>query len=183
MPLGLITAYLSGGVTERLPTRPAGTPGTAPVFAADTGRWLDNTEALPRRNPGRRAHPTQHDNEKGDMMPDAITRDESSGGTRNGYHYARIVELNGRVVRAFVERDSYVQQSRAVVQVLNDQMNWTVLASEAPDGWWPGTPLPYNQDVDAVSVLGPIADRLLDRAVTILGGTAPRCPRCSDPPK
>lgn len=111
-----------------------------------------------------------------------ITRDERSGGTRNAYHYVRIVEFDGRVVRAMVRRDSYAQQSHAVAQVLNDEMTWTNLAAEDPNDWWPGTPLPYNEAVDAAIVLGPVAERLLNRAATILTSTAPRCPRCSRQP-
>lgn len=123
--------------------------------------------------------PTQHNNGKMNPMSELFTRDEQSSGTRNGYHYARIIEFNGRVVRAFVKRDSYIQQSYAVAEVLNDQMKWTNLTAEAPDDWWPGTPLPYDNDVDAAAVLGSVAERLLNRAATILASTAPRCPRCS----
>lgn len=40
-----------------------------------------------------------------------------------------------------------------------------------PGDWWPGTPLPYNKDVDAAAVLGPVAERLLNRAAMILAST------------
>jgi hypothetical protein len=72
-----------------------------------------------------------------------IDRDEATGTTTpHRYHHTRTVEIAGRIVRAHVERGYYINQSRAVSEVLNDQMTWTSLAADAPSDWWHNTPTP-----------------------------------------
>lgn len=38
--------------------------------------------------------------------PVIITRDETAGSARQNYHFTRVVETSGRIVRAHVVRDS-----------------------------------------------------------------------------
>src|SRR5690348_7333614 len=94
-------------------------------------------------------------------------RDEAAGATARRYHHTRVVEITGRTVRARVERDFYLDQSLAVAEVLNDQMTWTSLAADAPGNWWHDTPTP-GLDARAVTILGPLTEKLLRRAAAIL---------------
>lgn len=95
-------------------------------------------------------------------------RDETTGTGPHRYHHTRTVEIAGRTVRAHVERDFYINQSRAVAEVLNDQMIWTSLAADAPSDWWHNTPTP-GPDIDGPArFLSPVTERLLQRAATIL---------------
>ncbi|UOZ03414.1 hypothetical protein [Amycolatopsis sp. WQ 127309] len=94
-------------------------------------------------------------------------RDSAAGATSTRYHYTRVVAMAGRTVRACVERDYYLGHSCAVVEVLNDQMTWTSLASDAPSNWWYDTPTPTHH-LDASAVLGRLADDLLYRAARIV---------------
>jgi len=48
------------------------------------------------------------------------------------YHYTRVVETIGRVVRVRIERGVRPSQSHAVAEVLADTMTWTHLAHEVP---------------------------------------------------
>ncbi|WP_395110217.1 hypothetical protein [Actinomadura sp. SCN-SB] len=102
-------------------------------------------------------------------MTAAMTeRDHSAGATPHRYHYTRTVEIAGHTVRACVERDTFIRRSRAVADVLNDQMIWTSLAAEAPSDWWYDTPRP-GPGVDAPArFLRPVTERLLQRAAAIL---------------
>ncbi|WP_424187644.1 hypothetical protein ACOBQX_07560 [Actinokineospora sp. G85] len=100
-------------------------------------------------------------------MPTMIERDESSGADSHRYHYIRVVEIAGRIVRARVERCLYLGQCLAVAEVLNDTMHWTSLAAEAPTTWIHDTPDPAPH-TRAVTILGPVAERLLHRAAVIL---------------
>ncbi|MFI9811545.1 hypothetical protein [Saccharothrix variisporea] len=99
-----------------------------------------------------------------------IERDEASGTNAHGYHHTRVVEIAGQIVRARVERDFYLDQSLAVTEVLNNQMTWTSLAADAPGNWWHDTPTP-RLDTHAVTILGPLTERLLHRAAAILATT------------
>jgi hypothetical protein len=92
-------------------------------------------------------------------------RDETADATSNHYHYSRIVDIAGHVVRATLKRDFYLDHSRASVEVINDHRSWPLLAEDPASNWWHATP-PPRREVDAV--LGPLADRLLHRAATIL---------------
>jgi hypothetical protein len=71
-----------------------------------------------------------------------------------------------------VERDRHVHRSRAVAEVLTDQMTWTHLTDDAPGNWWHTTQTP-QADVDAATVLGPLAQRLLNRAAEVLAPPPP----------
>ena len=68
--------------------------------------------------------------------------DETAGIGPRSYHHTRTVEIAGRTVRAHVERGNRLRTSRAVADVLNDQMTWTSLAAESPKDWWHDTPTP-----------------------------------------
>ena len=96
-----------------------------------------------------------------------IDRDEAAGATAHRYHHTRVVEIAGRIVRARVERDFYLDQSLAVAEVLNDHTTWTSLAADAPNNWWHDTPAP-GLDIHAAGILGPLTERLLHRAAAIL---------------
>jgi hypothetical protein len=92
-------------------------------------------------------------------MTAAITeRDEATGTTPHGYHHTRTVEIAGHTVRAHVERDYYLNQSRAVAEVLNDQMTWTSLAADAPSDWWHNTPTPGPDIHDPTRFLSPVTN-------------------------
>jgi hypothetical protein len=110
-----------------------------------------------------------------------IDRDEATGTTPHSYHHTRTVEIAGRTVRAHVERGYYLNTSRAVAEVLNDQMTWTSLAAEAPSGWWHDTPYVTSPVVvdDPARFLGPVTERLLQRAAAIL--SAPPTTRTISP--
>jgi hypothetical protein len=82
--------------------------------------------------------------------------------------HTRTVEIAGRTVRAHVERGYYINQSRAVAEVLNDQMIWTSLAADAPSDWWHNTPTPGSDIHDPTRFLSPVTGRLLQRAAAIL---------------
>ena len=97
-----------------------------------------------------------------------IDRDEAAGTTPNRYHHTRTVEIAGRLVRAHVERDYYLNQSHSVAEVLNDQMTWTSLAADAPSDWWHNTPTPGPDIHDPTRFLSPVTERLLQRAAAIL---------------
>jgi hypothetical protein len=103
-------------------------------------------------------------------------RDETAGVTTIRYHYTRVVETAGRIVRARVERDRF-DTSLAVAEVLTDQLTWTQLAKDDPSNWWYATPVARHV-TDPATVLGPLADRLLHRAAAIL--TPPSTPRAPD---
>jgi hypothetical protein len=101
------------------------------------------------------------------MTATMTDRDEAAGANAHRYHHTRVVELAGRIVRARVERDHYLNQSLAVAEVLNDRMTWTCLASDAPGNWWHDTAAP-GLDIHADAILGPLTERLLCRAAEIL---------------
>jgi hypothetical protein len=101
------------------------------------------------------------------MTARTTERDESAGATSTQYHYTRVVDIAGRTVRARVERDSYLDQSLALAEVLNDEMAWTSLAADAPGNWWHTTP-PPSPEVRAADILGPVAEQLVHRAAEIL---------------
>lgn len=63
----------------------------------------------------------------------------------------------------------YEEQSYAAVHVLADDMTWTPLATSSPHNWFDDTPSPRDLRVNASTALRPTAQRLLDRAATILG--------------
>ncbi|WIV60895.1 hypothetical protein [Amycolatopsis nalaikhensis] len=102
------------------------------------------------------------------MTSTMTERDETTGTSPHHYHHTRTVEIAGRTVRAHVERDFYINQSRAVAEVLNDQMTWTMLAADAPSDWWHNTPTPGPDIDDPARFLSPVTERLLQRAATIL---------------
>ncbi|NUT51425.1 MAG: hypothetical protein HOV94_29615 [Saccharothrix sp.] len=102
------------------------------------------------------------------MTTTMTERDETTGTSPHRYHHTRTVEIAGRTVRAHVERDFYINQSRAVAEVLNDQMTWTSLAADAPSDWWHNTPTPSPDIDNPARFLSPVTERLLQRAATIL---------------
>jgi hypothetical protein len=102
------------------------------------------------------------------MTTSMTERDETTGTSPQRYHHTRTVEIAGRTVRAHVERDFYINQSRAVAEVLNDQLTWTMLAADAPSDWWHNTPTPGPDIDDPARFLSPVTERLLQRAATIL---------------
>ncbi|ANZ35977.1 hypothetical protein BBK82_07705 [Lentzea guizhouensis] len=103
------------------------------------------------------------------MTTSMTERDETTGTSPQHYHHTRTVEIAGRTVRAHVERGHYLTTtSRAVAEVLNDQMTWTMLAAEATSEWWYNTPAPGPDIDDPARFLGPVTERLLQRAATIL---------------
>jgi hypothetical protein len=105
-------------------------------------------------------------------------RDETAVATANGYRYHRVVDIaGGHIVRARIERDFYIGYSLAHVEVINDRKSWTHLAEEPTRNWWDTTPSPRTE-IDAAVALGPVADQLLRRAVTILA-PAPTTPTLS----
>jgi hypothetical protein len=101
------------------------------------------------------------------MPATMIELDESAGATENRYHYTRVVQIAGRTVRTRIQRDYYVRQSFAVVEVLANDMTWTHLADDAPGNWHATTPTP-NPTVHAATELSELADQLAHRAAEIL---------------
>lgn len=93
--------------------------------------------------------------------------DQSAGATPTHYHYTRVVRIAGHTVQAHVERNSYLDQSFAIAEALNDRTTWTSLTAEAPAAWWHDTP-PPKPDTPAAIILGPLVEQLLCRAATIL---------------
>jgi hypothetical protein len=108
------------------------------------------------------------------MTATITPRDETAAIITGGYHYDRVVDIAGRIVRARIVRNFY---SLAHVEVINDQKSWTDLADVATRNWWDATPSP-RKDIDVAAVLGPVADQLLRRAATILA-PAPTTPTLS----
>ncbi|PWK84493.1 hypothetical protein C8D88_108108 [Lentzea atacamensis] len=102
------------------------------------------------------------------MTTSMTERDETTGTSPQHYHHTRTIEIAGRTVRAHVERGHYLNTSRAVAEVFNDQMTWTMLAAEATSDWWHNTPTPGPDIDDPARFLGPVTERLLQRAATIL---------------
>lgn len=100
-------------------------------------------------------------------MPTITERDETAGATKDRYHYTRVVETAGHVVRVRIVRDYYAHQSLAVAEALADNLTWTRLAEDAPGNWWTTTPTP-SVGTHAAAALGPIAQRLIHRAADIL---------------
>ncbi|MGW5054819.1 hypothetical protein [Actinokineospora sp. NPDC004072] len=96
------------------------------------------------------------------------------------YHYTRVVDLGGRVLRARVRCDRRITDSHALAEVLTDQLTWTSLVTDAPDNWWYSAPVPRLVP-DATEVLAPIAQRLLDRAARVLTALPP-VPPATPPP-
>jgi len=106
-------------------------------------------------------------------MTTVITpRDETAVATAHGYRYDRTVEIAGRLVRARIERQHHHSHSRAVVDMINDERSWTRIVDDLARRWWNTTP-PPSTHVDAVAVLGPVADELLRRAATVLSPAPP----------
>ncbi|EWC64550.1 hypothetical protein UO65_0157 [Actinokineospora spheciospongiae] len=97
-------------------------------------------------------------------------RDETTATTTDRYHYTRVVDIDGRTVRARVDRDRYINRSLAVAEVLNEHLTWTTLAAEAPSTWWHDTPNATSRvaAADPARFLRPVTDPLLRRAATIL---------------
>jgi hypothetical protein len=101
-------------------------------------------------------------------MTIAITeRDQTAEAHSNRYQYTRIVEIAGRIVRATIKRDFYVDYSLAYVEMINDHKSWTQLADEPAVNWWHTTPHPHPH-IPAAEVLGAVTDRLLHRAADII---------------
>jgi len=103
-------------------------------------------------------------------MPTTMTdRDEAAGATAHRYHHTRVVKIAERTVRARVERYFYFNRSLAIPEVLNDQLTWTSLAADARGNWWHDTPTPTpGLDTPAVTILGPLTEKLLHRAAAVL---------------
>jgi hypothetical protein len=94
-------------------------------------------------------------------------RDETAVATENYYGYERTTEIAGRTLRARIERRRQHCFSLALVDMINDESAWTRVVDDRACPWWDTTPTP-NEHVDAALVLGPIADRVLNGAATIL---------------
>ena len=107
--------------------------------------------------------------------PVIIDRDDTAGCNRHRYYYTRVAETGGRVVRAHVTRDSYLEQCTATVAVLADDMTWTHLAAEDPNRWVHDTPHPPPV-IHAATELGPLVEHLLRRAAEILAPTTTGTP-------
>ncbi|MBB5157443.1 hypothetical protein [Saccharopolyspora phatthalungensis] len=96
--------------------------------------------------------------------------DETTTGNNHTYVYIRTVRTpTGSTVRATVHRDFYPHQSFALAQVLTHDMTWTDLTFEPPEQWWDTTPVPRDKHLDTVAELAPIAEKLIDRALIIIG--------------
>lgn len=110
-------------------------------------------------------------------MATATTIDNAFSLYHQGYQLTRVSKLgSGHKVRVRVCRDSYLNQSYAVAEVLNADLKWTDLVSEAAESWHPGSPYlasHFGADHPArngkpEALLNQIADRLLTRATAVL---------------
>jgi hypothetical protein len=84
------------------------------------------------------------------------------------YHLTRVHHIGDVTLRVRVHRDAYERQSHAVVEVLTPALTWTPLAAEPTGGWYDASPSSYARPRPGASALYPVADRLLQRARTIL---------------
>ncbi len=105
---------------------------------------------------------------------DAI--DVTFGGTGQGYAFTRIHRIAGHTVRIRVRRDTYVDQSVAVAEVLTPGMTWTDLVAEPPNNWH--VKGPYwkagiaRGEQAALEFATALADTLVHRVAAVLGAGA-----------
>jgi hypothetical protein len=100
-------------------------------------------------------------------------RDETAEVLKQGYRLARVVAVPDLDIKLRVEVrwDYYMAQSFAAVSVLSDELKWTHLASAPASEWYPGTKSVFKNgfsEADVARELGPVADRLIARAMTIM---------------
>lgn len=93
--------------------------------------------------------------------------DLDTGATTDRYHYTRTVEINDRTIRARIERGIYNTNSGALAEVRTGDSTWSTLVADGINNWWYDTPQP-SPDVDAATVLSPLADQVLRKATGIL---------------
>ncbi|WP_237774725.1 hypothetical protein [Actinosynnema sp. ALI-1.44] len=105
------------------------------------------------------------------MTASIIERDQDTGATSTRYHYTRVVEIAGRIVRARLERGVYLNHSGAVAEMLTDQTGLGQPRRRRPQQLV--VRHPPSVDIDAAAVLGPLAERLLHRAAEILAAPPP----------
>lgn len=96
-----------------------------------------------------------------------VIKDERSNTYSDGYTYTRIVHTQpaGHVIRTKVRRDSRIENSYAVAEVLNSLNTWTDLIEEPVDVWRDETP---THSPAPWRVLGQLADALVERATNVL---------------
>jgi hypothetical protein len=95
--------------------------------------------------------------------------DESFGTTDQAYHLTRVHHVGEHTLRVRIHRDAYDFQSHAIAEVLTPAMTWTQLAAEPPSVWHEATPSLYAAKAKVrPEALHPLAERLLQRATTIL---------------
>ena len=80
------------------------------------------------------------------------------------YTLTRIHHIDGHVLRVQVRRNSHLEQSYGVVEVLTPDLTWTVIAEAPPAGWHHATP--YR--AQGPEPLTPVAEELLVRGRRIL---------------
>jgi hypothetical protein len=92
--------------------------------------------------------------------------DESGGNLRSRYFLERVYRYGLDTIRVCVNRDPYDFPSSAVVEILNAERRWTVLATAPASDWHDATRTCAPSAIPAH--LATVADRLITRAVTIL---------------
>lgn len=86
------------------------------------------------------------------------------------YRCQKVFRMGDRfAVRVRIERSSYLEQSYAVVEVLNADVKWTQLAEEPGSSWHADSERDY---AGSIELMDEIMYRLAGRAAAILAATA-----------
>lgn len=80
----------------------------------------------------------------------------------------RFDDETGRTLQVVVHYDEDKQQSWAVAKVLSADLTWTTLATEHP-AVWHHLVAQRHIEVDQVEAIGQVSNKLLERALAILG--------------